>query len=574
MPSRRRSQRTSPLINLGIAVAVLAGVGAAGYGIANYYGLFESRTKVVDKSRKGLVPIPKSLVAIKAFEKVDREDVYDRTLGDESYFWLPKDQVDAHPEWMTRVEQVIGRVMARDKRADFVFSEKDFLPEGSRTGLSGGVPEGKQGFFLEAEQIPGLRLLKIGDRFDLMASLPEESANAGAEYGLLVGGIKARGNKPIPLNGVRLLVQSGTMIALTNGRVMTTQGALEFNQTDSRGRPTTQQKDEQVAIAIDAEEVVPLTQALGAKLTIHAVARSGQKVENANPVNELAGLIPFPAAAVGVKAFHRLTAHDLAEPLTGELRQYYFKPGATSKQWIGSVSDLLGRVVRRDIDAGYIFSESDFLPPDSVIRDVKAYARVQADDLANPATSLFLGRVLGNDLSAGQAISDDNLLPPDASPGIAGGIPAGLMAVSIPVETITGLGELSRGNRCDVIASTPFDLQKELGSNVQLAGGWMTSLTDKAVNTVLAVDALVVDRQNKQVTLAIAPSEVAGLTKSLALKTSMYSIAKSGRSDVAHAVFTTQTTALTSDANPFEGIATTEVIIGKTRSLSAFRKSK
>ena len=572
MAPLRRTNRNSPLINFGIAVAVLAGLGTAGYGAAAYYGLFETRQKVVEKSRKGMVAVPKSLVALKAFKKIEREDVYDRTLGDESYFWLPKDQVDAHPEWVIRVEDVIGRVMARDKRADFVFSDKDFLPEGSRTGLAGGVPEGKQGFFLEAEQIPGLRLLKIGDRFDLMASLPEESANAGAEYGLLVGGIKARGNKPIPLNGVRLLVQSGAMIALTNGRLMTTQGALEFNATDSRGRPTTQQKEEQVAIAIDSEEVVPLTQALGAKLTIHAVARSGQKVENANPVNELAGLIPFPAAAVGVKAFNRISAHDLAEPLTGELRQYYFKPGATSERWIGSVSDLLGRVVRRDIDAGFIFSENDFLPPDSVIRAVKAYSRVQADDLANPAVSAFIGRVFANDLTAGQPISDKDLLPPNASPGIAGGIPAGRMAVSVSFEKIIGIGELSRGNHCDVIASTPFDLQKELGSQVQLAGGSVTSLSDKAVNTVLAVNALVIDSQDNQVTLAISPNEVAGLTKSLALKTPMYSIAKSGRVDVSQAIFNAPTTELSSDANPFAGIAFTELIVGKSRNLSAFRK--
>lgn len=574
MAPRRFNQRTSPLTNFGIAVALLVGLGAAGYGVANYYGLFDSREKVVEKSRKGLVPVPRSLVALKAFEKIEREDVYDRALGDESYFWLPKEQVDAHPEWVTRVDQVIGRVMARDKRAEFVFSDKDFLPEGSRTGLSGGVPDGKQGFFLEAQQIPGLRLLKIGDRFDLMASLPEESANAGAEYGLLVGGIKALGNKPIPLNGVRLLVQSGMMIALTNGKAMTTQGALEFDQADSRGRPTASQKEEQVAIAIDAEEVVPLTQALGAKLTIHAIARSGQKNEPDSSVDELAGLVPFPAAAVGVKAFSRITARDLAEPLTGELRQYYFKPGAASDKWIGSVSDLLGRVVRRDIDAGYIFSEDDFLTPDSVIRDVKAYERVRAEDLANPAISAYVGRVYADDLSAGQTISESDLLPPNASPGIAGGIPTGRMAVSIPVGTIAGLGELTRGNQFDLIASAPFDLQKELGSQVQFAGGAMTSLADKAVNTVLAVNAIVIDRHEKHVTLAILPSEVAGITKALALKTSMFSIAKSENVRGSQPAVGSTTTELVSDADPFAEMAITELIVGSKRSLSAFRKSK
>lgn len=525
MPSRRRSQRTSPFVNLAIAIVVLVGLGAAALGAVSYLGLFTPQEMVVKENREGMVPVPKSLVALRAFDKVNREDVYDRTMADDSYFWLPKDLVDAHPEWVTRVDQVIGRVMARDKRAEFVFSEKDFLPKGSRVGLSGGVPDGKQGFFLDAEQIPGLRLLKIGDRFDLMASLPEESANAEAEYGLLVGGIKARGNKPIPLNGVRLLVQSGTMIALTNGRSMTTQGALEFDAVDSRGRPTTRIQGEQVAIAIDAEEVVPLTQALGDQLKIHAVARSGQTVEKTPTVDQLAGLIAFPAAAVTIKAFRPITAQDLAEPLTGELRQYYFKPNAVSDDWIGSVGDLLGRVVRRDIDAGYIFTE-------------------------------------------------DDLLPKGAPSGISGGIPQGRMAMTINAETVAGLAELSRGNRFDLIASDSFDLQKALGSRVSVGGSVLASVGEKAINTLVAVNALVVDRQGDRVTLAIRPSEVAGLTKSLALKSSLFSIAKPGNGDIVENQISSPATELTSDVNPLANIAITEMIIGGNRRVSAFRKSQ
>ena len=593
MPPRPLKQRSGPLLNFGVAVAVLAGLGTAGYVSANYLGLFDFKSVAVKPSRKGMVPVAKSLVALRAFEKVERESVYDREMGEDSYFWLPESQVRAHPEWVTRVDQVIGRVMARDKRADFVFSEKDFLPEGSRVGLSGGVPEGKQGFFLDAEQVAGLRLLKQGDRFDLMASLPEESASADAEYGLLVGGIKARGNKPIPLNGVRLLVQSGTVIALTNGRSMTTRGALEFDATDSRGRPTTQTKGEQVAVAIDPEEVVPLTQALGSKLAIHAVARSGQQQLDPSPVDPLAGMIPFPAAAVEVAAFTRITAHDLAEPLSGELRQYYFKPGAASASWIGSVGDLLGRVVRRNIDAGYIFTEDDFLPVDAVVRNVEAYARLQPSDLANPAAAAFVGRVVANDLTAGQTIADDDLLPIGTMPGIAGGIPAGRMAVSVEAGKIAGLGELSRGGRCDVMASMPFDLKKELGSGVQMAGGYVGSISGKAVNTVLAVNALVIDRRDDKITLAVHPAEVANLTKSLALQTPMFSIAKSSNVDSPAAVpppdlthwrsgglasaqtASAQTTLseLNSDEDPMASVAITEVIVGKSRQRSAYRRS-
>lgn len=551
-----------------------------GYAAASYFGWFKPVPVAAAKpSREGMIAVPRSLVNLKAYEQVQREDIYDRAKGDESYFWLPKAQVEANPDWILRVNDVVGRVLAKDKRADFVFSEKDFLPKGSRTGLVAGVPEGKQGFFLQSGQVPGLRLLKMGDQFDLMASLPEESANAGAEYGLLMGGIKVRGNKPIPLNGVRLLVQGGTVVALTDGREMTTQGGMEFGQTDARGRASNDGKNEQVAIAIDPEEVVPLTQALGAKLTIHAVARSGRQTEQLDRGNALEGLVPFPAAAVGIQAYARITAKDLAEPRTGEPRQYYFRPGAASEKWIKSVDQLMGRVVRRDIDPGYIFSESDFLPPDSVIRNVLAYERIEADDLADPSVDEFVGRVVANDLLPGQRIRESDLLPPTAAPGIAGGIPSDKMAVTVTASQINGISSLSRGDRFDILGSAPFDLTKELGGEVQLAGGVSSLMSGKAINSVIATEAIIVQRSDSSVTLAIHPREVAALTKALALKTPVFTIARSGRPDdqdpgvLPDSETSTTLPALTSDDDPMKGILIRETITGKDKKVTAFRRS-
>ncbi len=580
MPARRRPSRPSPFTNLFIAIAVLGGVGLMGYAAASYFGWFKSAPIVAAKpSREGMVAVPRSLVNLKAYEQVQREDIYDLAKGEDSYFWLPKAQVEANPDWILRVDDVIGRVMAKDKRADFVFSEKDFLPKGSRTGLAAGVPEGKQGFFIQSGQVLGLRLLKMGDKFDLMASLPEESANAGAEYGLLMGGIKVRGNKPIPLNGVRLLVQGGTVVALTDGRDMTTQGGMEFGQTDARGRVTNDSKNEQIAIAIDPEEVVPLTQALGAKQTIHAVARSGRQTEQVDRGNELEGLVPFPAAAVEIKAYARITAKDLAEPRTGEPRQYYFRPGAASERWIKSVDQLLGRVVRRDIDPGYIFSESDFLPPDSVIRNVLAYERIEADDLADPSMDAFVGRVVANDLLPGQRIRESDLLPPSAAPGIAGGIPPNKMAITVAADQVNGLAALSRGDRFDILGSAPFDLKKELGGDIELAGGASSLLSGKAVNSVIATEAVVVQRSDESVTMAIHPQEVAALTKALALKTPVFTIARSGRpaeqdsNDSLTKEAPTGVPVLNSDEDPMKEVLVRESITGNEKKVTAYRRS-
>ncbi|MEM1227808.1 MAG: SAF domain-containing protein [Planctomycetota bacterium] len=576
MPSRKRSPRRSPLANLAIAFAVLGGLGVAGYAMANYFGLFQAEPKVAAKpSREGKVPVPKSLVSLKAYEKVRREDIYDREIGDDSYFWLPRATVEANPDWVLTAGGIIGRVLASDKRPEFVFSEKDFLPEGSRTGLAAGVPVGKQGFFLQASLVPGLRLLKMGDEFDLMASVPEASAEAGSEYGLLMGGIKVLGKKPIPINGVRLLVQGGTIVALTDGKAMTTQGAMEFPSVGTRGRAS---GGEQIAIAIDPEEVVPLTQALGSNLTIHAVARSGQELETVERADELEGLVPFPASAVEIKAYQRITAKDLTDRQTGEPRQYYFRPESAPGNWIGAVDQLLGRVVRRDIDSGYIFSESDLLPLDCVIREVVAYSRIEADDLADPSSSDFVGRVVATDLLPGQPVLESNLLPPNAAPGIAGGIPPNKMAVTVSADQINGLAALSRGDLFDIIGSAPVNLQQRLGGDVQLVGGLTPTLSGRAVNTVIATEALVVQRSHDRVTLAVDPDEVAALTRALAVKTPVFTIARSGRirgsdsGSPADPLEFVRLPPLQSDPDPMTDVVLRESISGDSKKVMAFRR--
>lgn len=534
MPARRRQRGFHPLINFGLAFAVLAGMTGGAYGIAQLIGwLPVTPIKKVSPSRTGMMPVPKSLVDLKAFEAVTREDIYDLQKGDDSYFWFSKERVARNPDWIVNVEEIVGRVMARDKRPEFVFTEKDFLPRGSRTGLAGGVPEGKQGFFIRADQADGLRLLKMGDRFDLLASLPEESGGA-AEYGLLMGGIKALGKKPIPLSGVRLLVQGGTVVALTDGRAMTTQGGMAFSSPSTaatnRSRTTAAAGGsgggEQLAIAIDPEEVVPLTQALGAGLRIHAVARSGQTTEIKKEPDELAGLIPFPATAVPLKAYARITANDLSDPSSQELRQYYFRPEAISPQWVRAVDQLIGRIVRRDVEAGYIFSESD-------------------------------------------------LLPAEAAPGIAGVIPAGRMALSVPRSRVTGLEHLVPGNHCDLLAATPLNFSQDWGGGLPMADLPSLPLAERAVNQVLAVDAVVVDSRESVVILAVTPAEVAALTKALALETAIYSLAKPTRlipSGTATESAESLPTALLSDEDPRAKFSVTESIIGGKRTISVYRK--
>lgn len=560
-----------------MSLGILVGGGLVTYAGLSYFGFINSAPKeATTKSREGLVRVPKSQRNLRALTRVRREDVHTPELDDESYHWLPAAVVERNPHWILNRDDITGRIMARNKEAGFAFSAKDFLPEGSRVGISAGVPEGKQGFFVDAEKIPGLELLRMGDRFDLLASIPEEaSGKPVAEYGLLAGGIKVRAGKPIALSGVRSLVQDAQMVAITRGREMTTQSVTGLQEEDPRAR----RRDEtlQITIAIDPAEVVPLTQALAAERSIHCVARSGQKLtQQADQQQQLAGLVPFPATARSMEAFTRITADDLADPDTGELRVYYFKPEMVGDGWVGSVNDLIGRVVARNTTAGFIFSPDDLLPANAAVTEIKAYARIQLTDLADPrAAGELVGRVVADDVPQGTLVTDDHLLPPNATPGIAGGTPANRMAISIDVETLRGIAGLGRGDRFDLMASTPFkpgDAFAVLGGNVEVSSGTISQseLRDRARNTVLAQGAIVIDPGEETATIAVRPDEVAAITKAITLDTSIYALARSGRTKQPGLEIDSGSSELKSDPDPIGNLTVVEEIVGGQRKVRVF----
>lgn len=558
-----------------IVGVLIAGIGLT-YGIVRAAGWLDRSAPLTTKpSREGLVPVPKSLANLKAFEVVQREDVYDRTLGSDSYFWLPKKQVDDHPEWFTSVDDIIGRVMARDKRAEFVFSKKDFLPEGSRSGIAGGIPAGKQGFFLDVESVAGLRFLKAGDRFDLLASLPDESLSSVPEYGTLMGGIKAQGGKPVPLSGVRVLVQNAEMIALTTSRNMTTQGGLQLSSGDGRAR-SNNIKDERVAIAIDPSEAVPLTQALGENVAIQMVTRSGQESGDVSDANLLMGRIAMPASAVSIGAYQPIRASDLAEPNTGELRQYYFQPTDIQDGWIARPEELVGRVVRRAIEPGYIFSENDFLPVGALVRKVDAYERITPEDLVGGGQTQWVGRVAARDLDPGTTLADADLFPPGVKPGLSAAIPPDRMAMTIEESDIRGASQLRRGDHCDLLAAIPVDIKKSL-QGVQLSPALQSDFQSKTLNRVLAIEALVVQELEDQVVLATRPDEVSQIAKALAQETPVFCVIRKDGSQKGESLTPSATEEsperLVSDPDPMREIAITETLVGGDRTVRAYRRT-
>lgn len=577
MMNRRNSQNTSFFKALPV-VAVL-GVGCTlTFGLLLARGWLQSDEQAVAKaSRVGMIAVPRSLGDLEAFEKVRREDIYDRAMGDDSYFWLSQASVESHPEWITSVDQIIGRVLSSDKKADFVFQEKDFLPEGSRTGIAGGVPAGKQGFFLTSADIPGLRFLRKGDRFDLLASDLPDTDSVEIEYGQLMGGIKVRGGKPIPLNGVRVLVQNAEVIALATDSAITTHGVLKLNEESTRGRSSSNVKEERVAIAIDPLEAIPLTQALGEGVEIQMVTLSGQDSETTQEKDLLKGKIGFASNSIVIPAFQPIRASDLSEVNTGELRQFFFAAEDIKKQWIPDADQLVGRVVNREIEPGYIFQDSDFLESGSLLADVHAYEPITAENLVDGEQSEWVDRVALRDLNAGSVPTENDLFPVGTPPGLAAAIPDGRMALTIEIESVRGASELKRGDRLDLLGVGESDYQAAL-QGVEVSPALAAQLNVGPTNRVLASKALVLEIFETEMVLALAPSEISLVAKTISAKEDVFCVTRSAASlssnhdDVEQAG--DEVTELQSDPDPLRKISITETIIGGERVLRAYGVAK
>ena len=122
-----------------------------------------------------------------------------------------------------------------------------------------------------------------------------------------------------------------------------------------------------------------LAAALGQGLDIHLVTRSGRASDGPaeddmnGTEDPLAGLIAFPGTTSRIDAFQKVEASHFADSSTGELRQYFFKPGDVQEDWILRPEQAIGRFLRRTTEPGSLLKESDFLPRGVLIQDIQAF---------------------------------------------------------------------------------------------------------------------------------------------------------------------------------------------------------
>lgn len=244
-------------------------------------------------STEGLVPMPTVARRVMAYARVTRDDIWDTRNGRLAVVYLPPESVT--PEMLTRVQDVVGRVLSHDKQPGYVFTEADFLPKGSRDGLVGGIPPGQRAMRIPAERVQGLHGLHLGDRFDLVATLPIDAGRNGASPSMGFSGpygqqmaLEARLSNWQKQATVRVLVQNGLIVQPMGPRV-----EEQVQNSLGQGASVRTRAIQEAVIAVAPEEVARLTEAMVVQALITAVPRSGQPEEDIVDTPELQPSSPF-----------------------------------------------------------------------------------------------------------------------------------------------------------------------------------------------------------------------------------------------------------------------------------------
>ncbi len=208
----------------------------------------------------GTIAVPVVAVPISTYTRVRLEHLIDPRTGDLRAVYLPESSL--LPETIIDAKELIGRVVATDKKVGQLFGQSDFFPPGTREGIVAGIPPGKRALRIDARKVSGIVGLGRGDRFDLVATLDytRTAGNRLQVEGAPSGGLGSLGSRM----GTSIVVEDGAVVQPLETRAVPGQQA---------------QLVEEMVIAVAPDEVESLTRALHSGARIDCVPRSGRPVD-------------------------------------------------------------------------------------------------------------------------------------------------------------------------------------------------------------------------------------------------------------------------------------------------------
>jgi len=315
----QRSRRRWPSAVLPWA-AIALGLASAVVGILVATGMldFGEETFVAPE---GKVAVPISPRELPAYRKLTLDDLVDRGTGRVAALYFEPKQV--RDEMLTDLTKIVGRVLQRTKPAGFAFTERDFAPSGTREGLSAGIPPGKRAMRVDVSQVAGLQDLAVGDRFDLVSTLPLEADALETER---IAGIRTGDMTALDPGLANWRKQATVDVVVQNGLLvapMTTRGVPVYVTSLTQGGLTRTRPVQEVVIAVEPTEVARLTQALAVGARVQAVIRSGHPDDPADSVTPDYA----PRSPLGFRAgAGRDEGYTVIEAISGSDRRYLAVP--------------------------------------------------------------------------------------------------------------------------------------------------------------------------------------------------------------------------------------------------------
>jgi len=335
----------SPLLI--VFLVVVAGVGTLGtlyaMGEIDLASLSPAFARSTEKppDMRGMVPVPISATTIPAYSVVDIAHIWDPVKKDFTVVHLPPDRV---PDGViTDVTKIRGRVLRKDKAANLAFTENDFFPRGTRPGLTAGIPPGKRAMRLEASKVRGFHGLNQGDRFDIVSTIPVEDENDD----LSNLGVSGALGKQLEIESklarvgkqaeVKVVVQNGTVVQAVEARAEPYTVNSLMDGTRFGTRPV-----QEIVIAIDPEEVAPLTAALAVKADLMCIPRSGHPDDPEDSVTpDLIPKSPFSAGGTEATADGEGSGDSIFDSL--KIIERISGNGRGTKREVQAVPDPKGR---------------------------------------------------------------------------------------------------------------------------------------------------------------------------------------------------------------------------------------
>lgn len=333
----RKAARTAPSL-LVLGLAVVLGVLGTGGGLWAT-GLVQlpagpalpPDARPLPRAPQGTVEVLISPQEIPAYTQLDRDLLFDtRSMRPRAVTYLPPEAIK--PDMLVSLDKLVGRVLRRDKGAQYVFTESDLFPAGTRPGLVAGIPPGKVALRLEAEQLRGLYGLHTGDRFDVVAT---QAVDATAQQlpGMSLDPSALMAPWEKQQARVRTVVDGAVVVRPVHARQRPGAGS-QFtgtastidqvtNPASTRGRPTPPVLEAVVAVA--PEEVGALTEALALDAELMVLVRSGRSDDTAGERGKAdrTPQLPFGQGADGGRA-----PFSVVETIQGGQRQWTAVPNA------------------------------------------------------------------------------------------------------------------------------------------------------------------------------------------------------------------------------------------------------